>query len=86
MSTGGPRETVREVARVVGYTLGAALVLGMYLIVPVLLALYPEVQSFGMRMLIAVMMLATAEVPVIVILIRTTRPISPTGPEATRPD
>jgi len=82
MSAGGPGETVRELPRVVGYTLGAALVLGMYLIVPVLLALDPRVQPLGTRMLIAVILLATVEVPVVGVLIRTTRTIGATGPEA----
>ena len=82
MNAGGPGETVRELARVVGYTLGAALVLGMYLIVPVLLALHPHVPSLGTRLLIAVMLLTTVEVPVVGVLIRTSRTIGATGPEA----
>jgi hypothetical protein len=92
MSAGGPGETVRELARVVGYTLGAVLILGLYLIVPVLLVLDPRVPSLCTRMLIAVMVLATVEVPVVWVLRRTTRTIGATGPEApareapTRPD
>ena len=77
MSGERPRETVRELVRIVGYTLGAALILGMYLIVPVLLALQGHVPALGTRMLIAVALLVVVEVPVVAILVRTASPHSP---------
>jgi len=74
MSGERPRETVRELGRIVGYTLGAALILGMYLIVPVLLALQGQVPALGTRMLIAVALLVVVEAPVVGVLVRTTLP------------
>ena len=77
MSGERPRETVRELVRIVGYTLGAALILGMYLIVPVLLALQGHVPALGTRMLIAVALLVVVEAPVVGVLVRTTLPGGP---------
>ena len=77
MSGERPRETVRELARIVGYTLGAALILGMYLIVPVLLALQGQVPALGTRMLIAVALLVVVEAPVVGVLVWTASPHGP---------
>ena len=85
MSSDGRRATVRQRVRIVGYTLGAALVLGMYLIVPVLLALQSRVPALSARMLIAVGLLAAVEAPVIRVLIQTTRAHHPDVPTPVAP-
>ena len=89
MSSDGLSATVRQRVRIVGYTLGAALVLGMYLIVPVLLALQSRVPALSARMLIAIGLLVAVEAPVIGVLIQTTRAHPsdvPTPETPTRPD
>jgi len=77
---------MRDLARVVGYTLGAALILNMYLIVPVLVTLRSQVPPLGWRLLIAVVLLVIVEVPVVGVLIRTSRPIGTAGPASPTPE
>ena len=61
-----------EIARVVGHTVVAGGVLGLYLLIPLLLALRPLVPDLGTRVVIATLVLVAAEIPVVSVLIRTT--------------
>ena len=67
------RTTLREIAQSLVYTLGALIVVTVYLIVPLMITLSPFVENNWMRFLAAVVLLVLGEVAVFVILKRVSK-------------
>jgi hypothetical protein len=67
-----PKDSFEKIARLVGFTAGAALVGGLYLLVPLLLVLGPFIPENSGRLLVALGILAALELAVIRVLVFTT--------------
>jgi hypothetical protein len=67
------KDGLRDTARLVGCTAGMALVVALYLLVPLLLVLGPFIPETSSRLLVALGILAAFELAVVRVLVHTTR-------------